>query len=86
MTSKSDVCVEWMPLSFKFAREISIDKFEIQSLRKQVGSLIKHLSILSCINISIRSHTFCSGIPTVLQSDQATRPPYSGVPKNSPCI
>jgi hypothetical protein len=78
--------MELMSLSFKFACEISNDKFEIQYLRIQVWNLIEHLSIPKCTNISLRSYAFCCGIPTVLQSDQATRPPHSGVSKMVPAF
>lgn len=75
-----------MSLSVKSACEISIDKFEIQNLRMQLWNLIKHFSIPLFINISVRSYAFCCGISKVLQSDQATRPPHSGVPKIVPAF
>jgi len=44
--SKSDVCMEWTSLSFKFVRESSIDKFEIQNLRIQQWNFIEHFRYL----------------------------------------
>jgi hypothetical protein len=80
------VCMEWLSVCFKFASEISIDKFEIKNLPIQLWNLIKHISIPLVINISILSYTFCCGIPTLLQSDKTTRPPHSGVPKIFPAL
>jgi len=44
--SKSDVCLEWMSLRFKFVRESSIDKFEIKNLRIQQWNFIENLRYL----------------------------------------
>jgi hypothetical protein len=57
------ICIVWMSSSFKFTREIFINKFEVPNLQVRPWNLIKHLKIPLCIIISIWSYKFCCGVP-----------------------
>jgi hypothetical protein len=57
------ISIMWMYSSFKFTREISINKFEVPNFQVRLWNLIKRLATPLCINISIWSYKFCYGLP-----------------------